>query len=66
LVDRLSSHYRGVFAVRIAVLLTESSMSVRIIVADDDAVVRQGTRRILETRPEWEICGEAEKPTYAY
>jgi DNA-binding NarL/FixJ family response regulator len=47
-------------------LLTESSMSVRIIVADDDAVVRQGTRRILETRPEWEICGEAEKPTYAY
>ena len=35
-------------------------MSVRIIVADDHAVVRQGIRRILETRPGWEICGEAE------
>jgi DNA-binding NarL/FixJ family response regulator len=35
-------------------------MSVRIVIADDHAVVRQGIRRILEARPEWEICGEAE------
>lgn len=35
-------------------------MSVRIIIADDHAVVREGIRRILETRPEFEICGEAE------
>ena len=35
-------------------------MSVRIIIADDHAVVREGIRRILEARPEWEICGEAE------
>lgn len=32
----------------------------RIIIADDHAVIREGIRRILETRPEWEICGEAE------
>jgi DNA-binding NarL/FixJ family response regulator len=35
-------------------------MSVRILIADDHAVVRQGVRRILAIRPEWEICGEAE------
>ena len=35
-------------------------MSVRIVIADDREVVRQGVRRILQSRPEWEICGEAE------
>jgi DNA-binding NarL/FixJ family response regulator len=35
-------------------------MSVRIVIADDHAVVRQGIRKILEIRSEWEICGEAE------
>ncbi len=35
-------------------------MSVRIIIADDHAVVREGIRRILEARPDWEICAEAE------
>lgn len=35
-------------------------MSVRIVIADDHEVVRQGVRRILQSRPEWEICGEAE------
>jgi len=35
-------------------------MSVKIIIADDHAVVREGVRRILETRPDWEICAEAE------
>jgi DNA-binding NarL/FixJ family response regulator len=32
----------------------------RILVADDHEVVRQGIRMILEARPDWEICGEAE------
>jgi DNA-binding NarL/FixJ family response regulator len=33
---------------------------VRILVVDDHDVVRQGVRLILRTRPDWEICGEAE------
>ena len=31
----------------------------RILVADDHEVVRKGIRTLLESRPEWEICGEA-------
>ncbi len=32
---------------------------VRILIADDHEVVRRGVRTLLETRPEWEVCGEA-------
>jgi len=32
---------------------------IRIMLADDYEVVRQGLRRILESRGDWEICGEA-------
>ena len=32
---------------------------VRILLADDHEIVRRGLRMLLETRPEWEICGEA-------
>ncbi len=35
-------------------------MPFRILVVDDHDVVRQGVRLILKSRPEWEICGEAE------
>jgi DNA-binding NarL/FixJ family response regulator len=35
-------------------------MQAKILVADDHEVVRQGIRMILEARPDWEICGEAE------
>jgi DNA-binding NarL/FixJ family response regulator len=35
-------------------------MAVRILLADDHEVVRQGLRTILKARPEWEIVGEAE------
>ena len=31
----------------------------KILVADDHEVVRQGIRMILSARPQWEICGEA-------
>ena len=31
----------------------------RILIADDHEMVRQGLRRVLETRPDWEVCGEA-------
>jgi DNA-binding NarL/FixJ family response regulator len=32
---------------------------VKILIADDHEIVRQGIRRVLEVKPEWEICGEA-------
>jgi len=31
----------------------------RILIADDHAIVRLGLRALLESRPEWAICGEA-------
>ena len=34
-------------------------MPAGILVADDHEVVRQGIRAILQSRPDWEICGEA-------
>jgi DNA-binding NarL/FixJ family response regulator len=34
-------------------------MPIKILVADDHEVVRQGIRMILGSRPEWEVCGEA-------
>jgi DNA-binding NarL/FixJ family response regulator len=34
-------------------------LRLRILVADDHEVVRRGLRALLETRPGWEICGEA-------
>lgn len=35
-------------------------MAVRILLADDHEVVRQGLRTILKARPDWQIIGEAE------
>ena len=34
-------------------------MGLRILVADDHAVVRRGVRAMLEAQPGWEVCGEA-------
>jgi DNA-binding NarL/FixJ family response regulator len=31
----------------------------RILIADDHELIRRGIRSLLETRAEWEICGEA-------
>ena len=33
--------------------------TLRILVADDHEIVRQGLRCLLESRPGWEVCGEA-------
>ena len=33
---------------------------IRILLADDHEIVRHGLRRLLETQPNWKICGEAE------
>jgi len=35
-------------------------MQLRILVADDHAVVRAGLRAMLESRPGWQVCAEAE------
>ena len=34
-------------------------MSLRILLVDDHEVVRHGLRALLQTRSEWEVCGEA-------
>src|ERR1700726_4058245 len=34
-------------------------MAVKILIADDHEIVREGIRRVLEARPKWNICGEA-------
>jgi DNA-binding NarL/FixJ family response regulator len=34
-------------------------LSVRVLIADDHELVRRGLRSLLESRPGWEICGEA-------
>jgi DNA-binding NarL/FixJ family response regulator len=39
--------------------LQENEMPVKILIADDHEVVRQGIRTILKARPEWEVVGEA-------
>ena len=33
---------------------------VRLLIADDHALVREGLRRVLEARRDWEVCAEAE------
>jgi DNA-binding NarL/FixJ family response regulator len=33
--------------------------ALRILVADDHPVVRRGVRALLETHPDWQVCGEA-------
>jgi len=33
--------------------------TLRILIADDHEIVRQGLRSLIESRPGWEVCGEA-------
>jgi DNA-binding NarL/FixJ family response regulator len=35
------------------------SMAIKILVVDDHEVVHQGIRMILQSRPDWQICGQA-------
>ena len=35
-------------------------VAIRILVADDHSIVRRGVRALLESRPGWSVCGEAE------
>ncbi|HEX8817851.1 MAG TPA: response regulator transcription factor [Terriglobales bacterium] len=34
-------------------------MSIRILVVDDNAAIRDGLRHLLENHADWEVCGEA-------
>lgn len=34
-------------------------MSLSVLIADDHDVVRRGLKSLLQTRPDWEVCGEA-------
>ncbi len=34
-------------------------MPIRILIADDDANIRMLLRRVVETHPAWQVCGEA-------
>jgi DNA-binding NarL/FixJ family response regulator len=34
-------------------------MPIRILIADDDSTIRMLLRRVLETHPAWQVCGEA-------
>ncbi|MEI6784549.1 MAG: response regulator transcription factor [Verrucomicrobiota bacterium] len=36
-----------------------TARKLRILIADDHEMIRQGLRRVLGTHPHWEICGEA-------
>jgi DNA-binding NarL/FixJ family response regulator len=40
-------------------------MPIRIFVADDHDIVREGIKSLLKSRPEWAICGEASDGTKA-
>ena len=34
-------------------------MKLRVLIADDHSVVRQGLRALVESQPDWEVCAEA-------
>jgi DNA-binding NarL/FixJ family response regulator len=40
-------------------------MTIRIFVADDHDIVREGVKSLLKSCPEWTICGEASDGTQA-
>jgi DNA-binding NarL/FixJ family response regulator len=37
----------------------ETPKSLKILLADDHAIVRDGLRRLIEAQPGWQVCGEA-------
>jgi DNA-binding NarL/FixJ family response regulator len=37
----------------------------RILIADGHEVVRRGVRRLIESRPDWQVCGEADSVSSA-
>ncbi|GAC1427837.1 MAG: hypothetical protein NVS1B11_17890 [Terriglobales bacterium] len=39
--------------------VTPKSPNYSILIVDDNAAVRRSLRRVLESHPQWEVCGEA-------
>jgi two-component system response regulator NreC len=39
--------------------MTKTPSPLRILIADDHDVMRQGTRSVVERQPDWEVCGVA-------
>lgn len=39
--------------------MTPKSQNYSILIVDDNAAVRRSLRRVLESHPQWEVCGEA-------
>jgi two-component system response regulator NreC len=39
--------------------MTTATLPLRILIADDHDVVREGTRAVIERQPGWEVCGVA-------
>src|SRR4051812_44983733 len=39
--------------------MSTSSTRVRILIADDHALIREGTRVLIDREPGWEVCGQA-------
>jgi two-component system response regulator NreC len=39
--------------------MTTSTSRVRILIADDHALIREGTRVLIDREPGWEVCGQA-------
>ncbi|HYJ04258.1 MAG TPA: response regulator transcription factor [Chthoniobacterales bacterium] len=39
--------------------MTTTALPLRILIADDHDVMREGTRAIIERQPDWEVCGMA-------
>lgn len=35
-------------------------MPIRILIVDDSSIVRRAVRVLIERRPDWEVCGEAD------
>ncbi len=40
-------------------ILRKKMMMTRILIADDNAIIRGGLQRLLQTHEDWEVCGEA-------
>ena len=51
--------YSGASETAVAEERKHSMACVRILIADDHELVRQGLRALLASRPTWEVCGEA-------
>jgi DNA-binding NarL/FixJ family response regulator len=41
-------------------VLKKENVATRILIVDDSSAIRQAVRCLIEQRPDWEVCGEAD------